>query len=368
MGVTVCGIGKGLREPCSPYREVNIFGANLGVPDASNWNCLPSLISPTTNYDLSTIPKNTEVLVALINFSNVGGKDFTIHFGWYRSRDNKLVGEGSYRKGSVAWTWTFAYSYTGYLDGEIDENGQYYVDISVLGDVSYNKQISFTISGIKEEEPVPSPAADFVDTIFSIVWSISDWFESLYNSTKNIWLVGEPVSNIFLAIHDLFWRLLTPTAHFHDWVYTVEQKIRDILNIDEILDVLSQPISWAERAYSWVQNAWQNIWNTVTDWWSTVKPIILDWIEEAKTFLKPLIDNTNKWLSNLQQSWDDFWTQTFPTLADWAGTNNLIDSTLKSWFPWYDTLVSIKDEMFTFFADPQQYVYDKLDEFFERFW
>ncbi|GAI92474.1 unnamed protein product, partial [marine sediment metagenome] len=34
------GLAKGLREPCSPYREAYYFGAELNKPSADGWNCL----------------------------------------------------------------------------------------------------------------------------------------------------------------------------------------------------------------------------------------------------------------------------------------------------------------------------------------
>lgn len=147
------GMGKGLREPCSPYRQAYFFGAELNVPNADDWNCVPEIMDPTTSFDLSGIEPNHEVVVALLVVYNIpAGASHNVRFKWYRDRDSKLLFDfaytipnpGSY--GYDSWAWYYVYSYIGYVSGEIYENGDYHVDI--LWDGTLLQRIGFTVSGI----------------------------------------------------------------------------------------------------------------------------------------------------------------------------------------------------------------------------
>jgi hypothetical protein len=147
------GIGKGLREPCDPYREAYVFGAELGTPDASHWNCVPEIVEPAFSFDLSIIEPNHEVVVALLAIYNIpSGASHNVRFRWYRDGDNVPFFEFSYTipdpgKGHE-WVWAYVYSYVGYIPSEIYQNGNYHVDI--LWDGAAFPQIPFTISGIPE--------------------------------------------------------------------------------------------------------------------------------------------------------------------------------------------------------------------------
>lgn len=141
-------IGKGLTEYCAPNATVQVFGVPLGTPQgeisAATWDCPPSILSPTTIFDVSAIGPGHEVVVALVNLSNVNTSP-TFSWNWYRERDNQLLF-------SLSWTapplqqgyyfpWLFSYSYIGFLypgalnqeglpEIMVNEDGYYYVDAS----------------------------------------------------------------------------------------------------------------------------------------------------------------------------------------------------------------------------------------------
>jgi len=150
---TETGIGKGLKELCSPYRQCIVFGADLETPDANNWNCVPEIIGPTTTFDLSTITPYHEVAVALIAFYDVDS-ELDVTFKWYRNRDNKLIYQGWYtipdpcEYGYDYWEWWYVYGYIGYTPEEIWENGDYHLQI--VWSPGNSRTLDFHITGIPE--------------------------------------------------------------------------------------------------------------------------------------------------------------------------------------------------------------------------
>ena len=136
------GLGKGLTEPCSPYRLMTVFGAELNVPDANNWNCAPNIVGPTAKFDVSTITPGHEVVVALLVLRNLpAGKSYVAGSQWYRDRDNKLLYNSMYTipdpagYGYTYWAWYYIYSYIGFVTWEIYEDGNYHVDLFLDGSV-----------------------------------------------------------------------------------------------------------------------------------------------------------------------------------------------------------------------------------------
>ena len=151
--VYAAGLGKGLREPVSPYREAYFFGAELNTPNADNWNYYPQILEPGTAYNLSSIAPNHEVLVQLAVFFNLTAAG-QVRIDWRRSTGEIFYSHGYLIPspadyGYAEWLWYYVYSYIGYVPWEIYSNGTYYVD------VYFNNQklqtTPFTVTGITVE-------------------------------------------------------------------------------------------------------------------------------------------------------------------------------------------------------------------------
>jgi hypothetical protein len=147
-------IGKGLKEPCPPYRELYVFGAALGSLDlnifAGGSNCPLEVQDATTLFDLSGMTKNREVVLAYYQPCNLYQRT-TVKFEWYRKRDSKLLYTYSYNIPSPPpdyyWPWYGVFSYIGYCDWEINENGDYHVKITDSAKGT-SRTIDFLVVGI----------------------------------------------------------------------------------------------------------------------------------------------------------------------------------------------------------------------------
>ena len=203
--------------------------------------------------------------------------------------------------------------------------------------------------------------------INACVW-LSSLFYSVYLEVLASWYIPNIIGLLFLYVSDRFMDLAAFFTSFLAWVINADNWLARILRAEDIWALLSLPIQWAQIAYNWVVNAWNIVTGWIDDWWDWTTTTVQGWIDIA-----------TEGLASLRVAWDNFWNYTLPNLLDyfklenwWStklfGFDTLIDSTLKRWFPWYETLVNIIDEIFAFFADPVEYAYNKMDEFFERFW
>lgn len=226
----------------------------------------------------------------------------------------------------------------------------------------------------------------WVDNIFSFVWDISQLFLDAYQEVKGWWWPFNLLQHPLYGLFRVFWNLLTPIAHFGDWVDDVWNKVQNILTTEGVLGLLKGWFPWLEGVGSWFANRWKWFTTTVGDWWDTTKPTVLGWIDTAKQLAKDLVASIQKELSQVHTSWDNFWTLTWPqwtktldTLSSsfgnfWTITlpglitgkaaGDLIDSTLKDWFPFYDDLAQLWGEVKLFFTNPLDWLVSKLEDWF----
>lgn len=155
---------------------------------------------------------------------------------------------------------------------------------------------------------------------------------------------------------------------FHKWYLEV---------IENLLDILD----WAsikEKILAWVPDL-EDVIDWWTEWWTWVDSRITTWWKATLADVKALIATAVEGLSDLLTAWDDFLTETLPGLLDmeallawWSGKleditgmfDTFLDEIKGNWEGWLD----VKDDVAEFFSNPHQWVYNKLDEFFERYW
>lgn len=312
-------LGQGLYEPCSPNREAWFFGAELNSVEADDWNCLPVPTGAASSFDLSTITKNHEVLVALIAGENTNPGTTIFSITWYRVRDNKPLFAFNWVFNCISGGWVYCYSYLGWVDWEINENGEYYADFEVSGANSWRAQRYFTISGI-EEEPEPEPPP--VGTMGWISQRFSDAAVSLYEIY--LLVLGIPLLGIALAVPflwlaricaDLSWDFY----YFNEWVNAIQHDVKELGIWGAIKELIKRWLPTLEKAITFIGNL----------------------VDEAKIF----IDNPNQWLKDKTTS------VIFPWAIDhipWVG----------GIYTWY---TDNEEELKLFTDNPAQYLKDKFE-------
>ena len=230
----------------------------------------------------------------------------------------------------------------------------------------------------------------FLDQIISYLASARDWLFSAYDEVRG-WVspfhyLSTPLFYIWIA----FDRLVIYFSYFNDWVTDTATKLTTILSYANISSYFSYYFDAAAAAWSWVANSWWNVTNIINSWWSSAQYTVLAWIDDAKYWLQTQINSLNIWVSNLQASinellalipsiseiiawFSNWWSLILAAIISWGGLpaaliQDLINSTLRLWFPFYDALAGLWNNIAEFFADPLDWIYNKLEEFFERFW
>lgn len=119
---------------------------------------------------------------------------------------------------------------------------------------------------------------------------------------------------------------------------------------------------WINQVYAWGQTLINSLRNTVTSWinqvyqWGqaqfiTLQNTVVGWINQVYSWGQTQINvASNEWSAKLTQL--DSWFQT--QLAQ-----------INEAFGWIN---NFRDSVEDFFTDPEQWLYDRLDSFFERFW
>jgi len=175
---------------------------------------------------------------------------------------------------------------------------------------------------------------------------------------------GDRFLDIYDFLTDLHYVLYQLQRDYNDlW-----DMVLDTLTQSDIFQMLQTWLNYAEDAWNWILNSVLYIGSIVEDWWLEKRAIVEGWIAIATEGLAEIID-----------LWDTFWEDIYPNLISfdwlsiWWNSRLLdIDSLISSWFvsfaPFWEGWIEVREEVTNFFSDPLQWFYNKLDEFFERFW
>ena len=261
----------------------------------------------------------------------------------------------------------------------IDAQNNLLLHVTDLGPVNDGQDYEFNCSArelkvIAVEVP-PVFHLAFVDTIFSAVWDISDWFLSGAHEVSGwIWPFYYLQYPLY-GLHSVSWSLLTPIAHFGDWADDVAAKVSQVLTLEQITAYFSVILANATAAWDWVKNALGNVWLIIETWWSSTKLVVLAWIDLAKEEALTLISQVEAELANLRRSFDNIEAK-LPSidavLAWWTSWAGNVISVINTW--WTSTMGEVQDLINSAFTDRESWwagwedFRDKVAEFFSDPW
>lgn len=217
--------------------------------------------------------------------------------------------------------------------------------------------------------------------------------EALYKAYVEIldlpwpfWLAAWPFYLAADAVNRLAWAFFD----FYYWVEEIEDSIKHIATPEELFFLISSMFPELGQIRQWLLNWVWKVEEVIGNWWTSISSIILGWIDAAKAWawlwidyldievnkLKVRLDNLviefpdvsgvlswfTNWPGELLSVVNTWWTGVLPEVQ------GLITSNLKTWFPFYDDLVSLWSDIKEFFTDPEDWLYKSLDRIVERFW
>jgi len=210
---------------------------------------------------------------------------------------------------------------------------------------------------------------DAQQTVLALINEVYTWTLTQLNTTK---------TTILAVISNLeTWT----TAEFNtvrEWVLTLIADIETITPdlLDKVktflLSAISDLSTWATTEFTIVRDWILTLWADIEAW-------SLTQLNNAKTAILAIITDLEAWttteFNNIKEMigaalpWDDI----LALIISWgaipgASVQDLIDSTLRSWFPFYDDLVELWGGIVEFFTDPWQWLYDRAEDLFDRFW
>lgn len=230
----------------------------------------------------------------------------------------------------------------------------------------------------------------FMNDIISWLKDIEDYFYDAYLEVWDwvypFWLLGYPL----LSISRGFGWLAYYFGEFRNWLLWAKDEIDDILSWGNIKSRIRDWLDGIEDLVEWFGEWADHLLSTVNSWWEAVQVTVKGWIAIAVEGLAPLLEAWStfwstiwpEWtgkLSELRSLWDNFVEETLPGLLDltklteWWNARlveiqQLINTALADWFPFYDELVAIWEDIKELFADPETWLLDKIERMLVRFW
>ncbi len=140
---------------------------------------------------------------------------------------------------------------------------------------------------------------------------------------------------------------------------------------DTAWDALTKATSALFKIEIWAQEAVSRFLDLASDWWDAIWGPWLTYLENLISEARGVAYNAWNWVSNVN-TWiidklNPIYTWIGSILQNYVTKVSLADL-FKPVQEFMDFWLMVKDEMVAFFTDPLQWVYDKMDEFFERYW
>jgi len=226
----------------------------------------------------------------------------------------------------------------------------------------------------------------FINWIVEDLNNASEFFYSIYLEVLDwpwpLWIVAE----IFYDLSRLFSWLAWDFSDFGEWVYDTALSLRDLLDWSTIWSYITIYVPNLEDLRDWFYDWYWNVYVVVAEWWLTVEAEVKDWIDEAIEGVQIFLDQVSATIVQLGENVDQlidripfideaqaWFTDPAGHIIDavisWGaatieGVQDLIDSEIKTWFPFYDDLAAIWGDIVTFFTDPWEYLVGKFTDWF----
>jgi len=214
----------------------------------------------------------------------------------------------------------------------------------------------------------------------------ADFFYDLYQETYDWIKPFKYVSNLFLFICYVFEDLAWAFRDFGDLIWDWKYEIEGILSWSTIRSYIRNWLPDLEDAIEWWWDWWDWVTDTVDEWWYSTKNTVQAWIDVAVEGLDTLkVAWSDFWnitfpqwtskLTTLRAEWDNFWTLTLPGLVSqidlgvwWQSRlldiDLLMDTKIKDWFPFYDSLSQLWDSVVEFMGGPLDWLEKKFTDWF----
>lgn len=230
----------------------------------------------------------------------------------------------------------------------------------------------------------------FLNSIVSWLTSAEDFFYDAYLEVRAWVYPFYYLSYPLYSLYSAFYYLAYYFSDFNEWVDWAANEVGNILSFSNIYSYFRTYFDYASDAWHWVRDAFYYITGIIDDWWWETKLTVQGWIDTAVQGFQSLLNQLDSLLASLQSEWSNFkakipsinevlswftnwWSNTLARVIAWGALtatqiSSLVDSAFTArdsfWAGWQD----VKNDVTEFFTDPLQWLYDRLETFFDRFW
>jgi len=208
---------------------------------------------------------------------------------------------------------------------------------------------------------------DALNNLAAFFAEISNWCGGTAYDISGIPLISRLQDNFILLQYffgEISWFFLT----LRDSLLRIYDQAQEILTWDYIWQEIQVRLPDLSLVADWVENAWEMITGVINFWWDYMSVEVQGWITNAVLFIGNTIDAVKSRVSELESAWHTFITVTLPSLPSLIVIDDLIASWFKDYEPFWSGWQEWKSQVTEFFTDPGEWLYNKFDDFFERFW
>jgi hypothetical protein len=151
----------------------------------------------------------------------------------------------------------------------------------------------------------PPDEGDWLDSLVSFWASLSNTMASWAAAAAAwVWPLNI-IAPLVVAVSSIVDGIFGGMLDFRVFYRTLELRVSELLDFDELLDRLSEPLDQLAALWAWFSDWAGSVGSLIADWWAGVEDTVLSWISVA-----------TQGLDNVLIAWETFTTEILPTLFD----------------------------------------------------
>jgi len=209
---------------------------------------------------------------------------------------------------------------------------------------------------------------EWVAAICSFIGNLAWKADRLAFDLEPEWWCPDFIPAALHTISDFLEAITGKCVRFAFIVGVIESSIKEFLTRFDLDAILLEPLRRLGELWSWFLDRISEVKSIIAEWWEAAKDTVLGWISTFVDVVYQLLDDLEASITELSSRWDDFWTITLPTLASHLDVAEAINNLRKEWSDLLDTWSELSEDIKLFFADPLGWLYERLEDFFDRWW
>lgn len=190
------------------------------------------------------------------------------------------------------------------------------------------------------------------------------WSTNVAYACYGTWPLPRLLGDWFYNTGSWFWDLYLGCLNLASWYQNLLYNISQFVRAIDIPGIMSSWINQLNNIWAWFSNWWGQVTGVINTWWSATWYSVTSYVDMVVNSFRSWADSQLQSISTRLDSVRD----SMRLKADKEYVDTKVSGLLSSWADLFNFWGSFSGQVIMFFVDPLDFIYNKLEDFFERYW